>query len=601
MLYQPHQSRFQYGHPLTRPYFPPPKYQYNSAFRNTAASIRPTKQLQSTGSRYSKPFKVQPQRQYFPYYYPRHTHYRDWSRKLVEASAYARKLQASRKQKLLQNKKSNPASAGIKLFVAGVNPNGNVLGQWIGQGKVNKPSQQNIAAKLPNTQFPVSASPMEQPVSIVNMNSGLPSGTPFAPKPNPQLQTSQPLQNTKTNVMSSTPNSVGAVIGDINTNLHSQPQANPFLDKESTTKLNSNGAIFSDSLGGAALGPNAHSLLQPTVAQQTSQSGNHGSVQGSQIESKQPNANSAPLNSGYDTNTGSPSNDNIPRQGQAKNVPSSNDQHPPINKVPGNMRGNSALVPLRNTAPPLPVRVPPSQMKAAYKPVTGAVTGASQASLSTMTPAMKNIMQPPKGLALYSTNIDKSTAQKLNVGLMSTSTSRPTSRQIVVTQPSTYNKNSGSRNSLPGNTNRDQTQLDRELALKNILFPPPARNHVDGTTAHVASNPFQKQQPQQFSQPGQVDNMIPSFPAFRYNANLPATGQTSFNSYQRNNIPHFPSADRKKKSIVPQHNSVPYKSSFPLMLHKISPYFKMKRNLKQMASEQAKARRRFLELQRKLA
>ncbi|KAL9984605.1 hypothetical protein ACROYT_G006918 [Oculina patagonica] len=595
LLYRPSQSRLQYGRPLTRANFPAPRYQYNSAFRNVAP-IRPNKQLQSAyaGSQYPKTFNAQAQRRYTSYYYPHQTHYRDWSRKLIEASAYARKLQDIKKQERLQKQKSNPSNAGIKLFVAGVNRNGNVQGHWIDQGKIQKPNgqrnqeflrnkswQQNLAAKIPNTVF---VGPMQQsapPVTGVNMNNGPPSGAPVALKP---------------------------------TNLQSQTQTNSLHDIGSTTKPNSNEAILSDNLGGAALGPNAHSLLQPTTPQQASQNSALGNVQGSQSEPKQssvnpqPKANSvqshASLNLGDSVNKGSPNDGNIPRQGQTKNVPSSNVQNLPINTGMNNLQANSAQ---KNTASHLPnarltaVRGPASQTKANSKPLPGnggnlsnTVTGESQISFST--PGMKST-QPPNA-PTDSINIDKSTAQQLNAGLALTSASRPPSL-TVETKSSTpnavpYNNNSGSRNSVPGNVNRVQTQIDKELALKNLLFPPPAasRNQVYGT----ALNAVQKPQPQQLTQ-GQVNNMIPSFPAFRYDANLPATGQTVFNSYRRNSIPHPPSAAKNKKSFVPQHNPAPYKSSFPLMLHKISPYFKMKRNLKLVASEQAKARRRFLELQ----
>lgn len=507
------------------------------------------------------------------------------------------------------------------MFVAGVNRNGNVLGQWIDHGKTqtpngrqnqellrNKPSQQNVDAKIPNVEFLESSKAMQQsPVSTVTMNSRPPSDTALALKPNPQLQTSRPLiqnveVNTKTNAVSSTQLNLGrtAVIGGINGNLHSQTQANSFLDKGSTTRPNVNEAILSDNLGGAALGPNAHSLLQPTNGQQASQIGALGNAQGRQSETKQsntnpqPKANSiqgyGPLNFGGNVNKGSPSNANIPRQGQAKNVLSRNDQQPPVNTGTVNLQANSAQ---KNAAPPnlSAVPGPASQTKAG---LSNSVTKGTQISSTISVP---KIMRPPNALALDATNIDKTTAKKLNAGLASTSASRP--QVTVLAQPSTpnavpYNKNSASRNSVPGNVNLAQTQLDKELALKNILFPPPATssNQVYGT----ASNVFQKQQ--QPSQ-GQVDNMTPTFPAFRYNVNLPATGQTGFNSYRRNNIPHAPSAANNKKSIVPQRKPMPYKGSFPLMLHKISPYFKMKRNLKQAASEQAKARRRLLELQRK--
>ena len=402
----------------------------------------------------------------------------------------------------------------------------------------------------------------------------------------PVTMNSKPPPYTKTSVASPTQSNLGgAVIGDINRNLQSQTQANSFLKKESTTIPIVNEAILSDSLGGAALGPNAHSLLQPTNGQQASRVGALRNAPGRPSEIKQsntnprPKANSmqsySPLNAGDNVNKGSPSNVNIPAKSQAKNVLSRNDQHPSVDTATYTMPPNLSAVP-----------VAPSQTNA---DISNSIAKGMQSS-STM-PVTKN-MRPSNAVALDSTNIEKPTAQKLNAGLASTSASRP--QVTVITQPSTLSALSASRNRVPGNLNRVQTQLDKELALKNILFPPPAAssNQVYG----AASNAFQKQQ--QPSQ-GQVDNMTPTFPAFRYNVNLPETGQTGFNSYRRNNVPRAPSAANSKKSIVPRRNTVPYKSSFPLMLHKISPYFKMKRNLKQAASEQAKARRRLLELQRK--
>ena len=474
-----------------------------------------------------------------------------------------------------------------------------------GQLLANKPLKQNVAAKIPVAQLSGATGPLQQsasPVSISNMNNGPPSGTAFVAN-HPELQANQPFKNpiqhpetnTKANQLSPVPTLGGVAVGNaINANLQSQPGVDPSLGKGSTTNLNSNGAILSDKFEGAALGPKAHSLLQPNPGQQPGQSGNLMQGQGGQIgvkkasDNPQPKVNYTPLNSGNNINNVSPSNDNTPRQGQPKNVPSSSNQQPLVNKGPDNfiVLGNSLSMSLENTDSLL-------QTSASDKPVPGR----SQASSPKQ--VMKNI-QPPKDLALDSANVDKSTAQELNAGLAFTSASRPPS-QTVVTQPSSPNsapndKNSASRNNLPGSVSRDQTQLDRELALKNLLFPPPAAtgNQAYGTNPRVTSNSVQAQQPQQISQ-GQVDNTIPTFPAFRYD---PAAGQTGFGSYRRNHIPHFPSANGKK-SLVPQHNKVPYKSSFPLMLHKVSPYFKMKRNLKLMASEQAKARRRLLELQRK--
>jgi len=587
LYYQLPQSRFR---PSTRTYFPPPRYQYNSAFKHFAP-IRPTKQLQSTYLGSPKVFNAQAQRRYTSYYYPHRTHYRDWSRKLVEASAFARKVQDIRKKELLQKQKTDPSSAGIKLFVAGVNDDGKVLGQWIDHGKIqkpngrqneelirNKPPQENVDSKIPNVELMGSSRAMQQsPVSTVAVSS-------------------KPLPYTKTSVASPTQSNLrGAVIGDIYRNLQSQTQANSFLDKGSTTIPNVNEAILSDNLGGAALGPNAHSLLQPTIAQQAGQVDalRNAPVRPSEIKqtnsNPQPKANSiqsyGPLNAGDNVDKGSPSNGNIPGQGQAKNVLSRNDQHAPVNTASYDMQANSAQT--IASPPNLPaVPVPPSQTKAGE---SNSITKGAQIS---STASVTNNIRPPNALALDASNIDKTTAQKLNAGMASTSASRP--QVTALAQPASLGAVSASRNSVPGDENRVQTQLDKELALKNILFPPPAgsSNQVYGT----ASNAFQNQrQPSQ----GQADNMIPTFPAFRYNFNLPATGQTGLNSYRRNSISRLPSAAKSKKSIMPKRNTVPYKSSFPLMLHKISPYFKMKRNLKQAASEQAKARRRLLELQRK--
>ena len=477
------------------------------------------------------------------------------------------------------------------MFVAGVNRDGKVQGQWIDHGKIqkpngrqnedlirNKPPPENIDTKIPNVDLMGSSSAMQQsPVSTVTMNS--------KPSPYTKISVASPTQS----------NLGGAVIGDIYRNLQSQTQAHSFLDKGSTTIPNVNEAILSDNLGGAALGPHAHSLLQPTIAQQAGQVGALRNAPGRPNEIKQTNNNPQPkadsiqsygsLNAGDNVDKGSLNNVNIPGQSQAKNVLSRNDQHSPVNTATYDVQANSAQ---KIAAPPNLSAVPvlPTQTKADE---SNSISKGTQISSAI---SVTNNIRPPNTLALDASNIDKTTTQKLNAGMASTSALRP--QVTALAQPASPIVVSASRNSVPGNVNHVQTQLDKEMALKNILFPPPAASskQVYGT----ASNAFQNQQ--QPSQ-GQVDNMIPTFPAFRYNVNLPATGQTGFNSYRRNKIPRVPSAARNKKSIVPQRNTVPYKSSFPLMLHKISPYFKMKRNLKQAASEQAKARRRLLELQRK--
>ena len=591
--YQRPQITSLYGLPPRRRYMQPPIYQYNTAYKNTAHIAR-AKQPQTglPGSQYSKIFKAQPQRQYVSYYYPHRTHYRDWSRKLLEASAFARKLQESRKQTLLRQKqRTDPSGAGIKFFVAGVNPNGKVLQQLATQGKVqnangnivsNKPLKQNFAENIPNTQLSGATRPIQlspSPATVTNMNNKPQRGPAFVVS-HPEIPASPPLQDqnaktkTSSNEMSPRPLSVGMTVGnDKNANLQSQPRLIPSFNKGSST--NSNGAILSDKFEGAALGPKAHSLLQPTPALRSSQSGNLPHFHAD--ENKKPNMSHISLGSGISLNNGSPANDYTLTQEEQRNAPTGKDQNQLINKGSGNLLGNSPSITQDNSHPLL-------QTSISDKPAQGG----SQASLTTQ--EMKNV-QASASPALNSANVDKSTAQELKAGLVFASPSR-TPSQALVTQPSRpriapNGKNSFSRNDLPGGFIHDpQTQLDKELALKNLLFPPPAvsKNQAFGTNPVVPSNSAQFQQPQQGPR-AQVDNMIPTFPAFRYD--------------RRHNIPQSPSRI-DKKSFVPQNNKVPYKGSFPLMLHKFSPYFKMKRNLKQVASEQAKARRRFLELQRKL-
>lgn len=587
---------------------------------------------------YSQADKPKPQGQYISYYYPHRTHYRDWSRKVLQASAYARKWQIAREQKLLLRKqKSNKGGAGIKLFVAGINQNGNVQGKWIDQNNFQNPNdqknqelarykslQQNVAATTTNAQSSVSTQPIQQsspPVVTTNLNSGLPSSNPAVTKLKAPLLTNPPDKTNQFSATQGTANSVSVAVGAKNPNPQPQAQSNSLPDKGSTTKTNVNGGILSDNLGGAVLGPNAHSLLQSATSQQTPGGGAAGNRQGGVGALTQSNTNlspkvnsiqnHAPPKSGENVNTNL-LNNNIPIQGQGKNVLYSNDQHQQTNRSPGNAQSNLNLAPQRNTAPSPNANQAPSlqqesKPQVGITPVTGiasvaknggSTSGAAPGSnqISSISSQMKTA-QPLKGLALETANIDKTTAQKLNAGLTTTPVSRPPPKPAY-SQPSNMiaasnNRNLASQNSAPGNTNANQDLIKSELALKNLLFPPPStiRNQVSGYNPLVSSNAVPKNvSPQQ---------MVPSFPAFRYHAKLPVTGQTGFNTYRRNNIPHVATAPNNPKSLVPQHGPVPYKSSFPLTLHKISPYFKMKRNLKQMSSEPAKARRRFLELQSK--
>lgn len=541
--FQPQQRKFQSQHPLTRPYFSDRRYQYNSPFRNAGEPNQPMKSTQSAfaASPYSQTIKPQPQGQYISFYHPHRTRYRDWSRKVLEANAYARKWQIAQQQKhLLRNQNVNQGGAEIELFVAGINPAGNV--------------QQSFS-----------------PFVAPNMNSGLPNHKPTLPKLQPQLMTNTPSHNTnqvsstqgKANSITPNANSGVVTVGVKNQSLQPNAQANSLFDKASTAKSNLNQAILSDSLGGAVLGPNAHSLLQSDTLQETPWSATNGNSHAAMRAPGQHKANSlqnyAPHIPGQNANTNL-QNKNIPGQGQDKN---SNNQNLADSKGAVNLQSNSLnSLPQNNLAHPSP--------NANLAPNRGQELMKNQVKTA----------QPSKSLALGAVHIDKSTTQTFNGGMLSEPASRPES-QVGLSPPSLPNatptkKNLASRNGAPVNANPNQTPLDREMALKNILFPPPAAT---------------KNQAMQ-SAPAQ---MVPSFPAFRYDANHPETGQVGLNSYRKNNIPRANS----RKSLVSQHNPVPYKSSFPLMLHKITPYFKMRRNLKQTSSGQARARRRFLELQRK--
>ena len=577
--YQPQQRKFQSQYPLTRPYFSDRRYQYK-AFRNAGKANPLMKSPQSTfaASSYSQTMKPQPQGQYISFYYPQRTRYRDWSRKVFEANAYARKWQIAQQQKhLLRNQKVNQGGAEIKLFVAGVNPTGNVQAQWIDHNrfpKQNDQNNQNTAVANSNTLPPGSAKSFQtsfSPVAAPSMNSDLPNHKPTLPKLQPQLITNRPSHNanqvssTQGKASSITPNANSGLVsvGVKNQSLQPNAQTNSLFDKASTAKSNLNQAILSDNLGGAVLGPNAHSLLQSDTLQETPWSGTNGNSHAGMRAPGQHKANSlqnyAPHIPGPNANTNL-QNKNIPGQGQDKN---SNNQNLAGSKGAVNVQSNSLnSLPQNNLAHSSP--------NANLSPNRGQELMKSQVKTA----------QPSESLALGAAHMEKSTPQTFNGGLVSEPASRPES-QVGLSPPSPPNatptkKNLASRNGAPVNTNPNQTPLDREMALKNILFPPPTAT---------------KNQAMQ-SAPGQ---MVPSFPAFRYDANHPETGQIGLNNYRKNNIPRVNS----RKSLVSQHNPVPYKSSFPLMLHKISPYFKMRRNLKQTSSGQARARRRFLELQRK--
>ena len=269
----------------------------------------------------------------------------------------------------------------------------------------------------------------------------------------------------------------------------------------------------------------------------------------------------------------------IPGQKQSEKIPLEKEQHTSVSELP--IQGDSNFQSLKNPNPPL--LGASSSIKAGQELTPANSTGVANNGVKNL----QSIPQYSQDLPLDTHNMDKTTAQILNSRLTSISASRPQSEVKYspnsASSANTIPKNTAvvTRNSAPGKDTSKEALINRELALKNILFPPPSETRklpYGGTQKNVT--------PQQ---------TVPSFPAFRYNENRPVSSQFSFNSNRRDEIAHPPN----RKWLVPQSNPVPYKSSFPLMLHKISPYFKMKRNLKQMANGQAKARRRFLELQSK--
>lgn len=535
-------------------YFPAPRYsQYNPSFRNYGHTLQPSLSVQSpffASSPNSQSLSVRPHEPYISYYYPHKTHFKDWSRKVLQAGDYAKKWQTARTQKLLlANQKANQGSGGIKFFVAGINKNGNMQSQWVGQTQLHKPNDG----------------------STMNFKTALASNGPLDSKLQAQLVANPTM------LQQQSPTQVNPVSN--NTNLAAEPvsitqqtQTNSFHDKGSRENANSNHTSLSDNLAGAVLGPNAHSLLQLAVSQQTpADSTTFAPHQGVVGTSSYFNKEQSPVTNVPESR--------IPVQKQSEKLLSEKEQHSSVIELPVQVNSNSQ--PLKN--PNAPLRSASSSIKAGQELTPANTTGVANNEVKNL----QSIPQYSQDLPLDTHNMDKTTAQMLNLRLTSISASRPQSEVKYspnsASSANTIPKNTAvvTRNSAAGKDISKEALINKELALKNILFPPPSvtRNLPFGGTQKNVT-------PQQ---------IVPSFPAFRYNENRPVSSQFSFNTNRRDEIAH----PLNRKWLVPQFNPVPYKSSFPLMLHKISPYFKMKRNLKQMANGQAKARRRFLELQSK--
>lgn len=536
-------------------YFPAPRYsQYNPSFRsrNSGHTLQPSLPEQSpfvASSPYSQTLSARPHEPYISYYYPHKTHFKDWSQKVLQAGDYAKKWQTARKQKLLlANQKANQGSGGIKFFVAGINKNGNMQSEWVGQTQLQKPNDG----------------------STVNVKTALASNGPLDSKLQPQLVSNPTM------LQQQSPIQVNLVSN--NTNLAAEPvsitqqtQTSSFQDKGSRENANSNHTILSDNLAGAVLGPNAHSLLQSATSQQTPVSTTLATHQGVVGTFSNFNKEQSPVTNVPDSR--------IPGEKQSEQILLEKEQHTSVSELP--IQGDSNSQHLRNpNAPPLGTSL---SIKAGKEVTPADKTGLADNGVKNL----QSIPQYSQDHPLDTHNMDKTTAQILNSRLTSISASRPQSEVKYspnsASSANTIPKNTAvvTRNSAPERGTSKEAFINRELALKNILFPPPS------VTRNLPSAGTQKNvTPQQ---------TVPSFPAFRYNENGPVSSQFSFSTNRRDEITHPPN----RKWLVPQSNPVPYKSSFPLMLHKISPYFKMKRNLKQMANGQAKARRRFLELQSK--
>ncbi|XP_068708531.1 uncharacterized protein [Montipora foliosa] len=582
--YQPRTFQSQSSFP--RPYFPGPRFQTNPDFRKADQTnwSMPRQQTGFPNSPYPQVAKPQTQRQYRLNNYPQRIRYRDWSQKVLAANAYALHLQneiAKQRKPLPHNQKPSQGGAEIKVFVAGVNANGKLQGEWISQNRFGNRIDQRIAAAN-NAQSPALWNPSQQRASAfaaTSVNNVLQSNQPSPPKPATQGTTNSlpfnanygPSAVGNTNRNSPNANSGLRPLEGRHGNLQPGTQTYSFLEKGSVTKPSSFGAVLSDNLGGAVLGPNAHSLLQSETSQQSPLNANSGGLRrGDGATTQRPKFN--PSTPGQKTNINLQGK-YIPASGQNKVI---SDQKHVVSKRPGNRQVNLInFLPQKNVAPFLPNAS--SLQKGGLKSVQGGL----------------KTQGPRKGLPLDPTYVDKTTAQKLSAGLAAIPDSKRKSEGP--TKPSSSAtlayKNSPLKDMSPWNSNPSQTNLDTEVALKNFLSAPrtSATNQVVQRVSSVPSNAVGKGLSAQ--------QVIPSFPAFRYEPNNPDIRQRIYKGYRRNNIPNPSFAANNRKYHVPQHGPVPYKDSFPLMLRKISPYFKMKRNLKHIASGQAKERRRLLELQ----
>ena len=573
-------------------YYPDPRYRYNSRFTSQTGAGQTnwpmTRQQTALGNFvHSQP---QPRRQFNSNYYPQRKHYRDWSQKVLAANAYERQVENEMaKQHRLSPQEGNINHGGgeIQVFVAGVNANGKLQGEWINEKKFendlrnqrlikNKPSAQNVASAVTNTRLSAPSNFIQQGVyasSARNSNSGILKNQPTFSK----------LAGTQTKTNSLSYKEYVTSRHDPNTNSGLPTAEFKYQNLQPGTQTNNNvsaekprlhGTILSDNLGGAVLGPNAHSLLQSESLQQNPSSGSLGNLPGGVSSPIQPNRNPAPKSNllPMDGHAAPGQNSNANVHGQNKNA---NTQHGNV-KSPANLHGNLLdSLPRKNVASHSP-------NINSFPATFGHISMQDQVTNG----------GPRKGLALDPAHIDKTTAQNLSaeLAIITGSKERSKGNTKQSSNAASTNKKTSSKASAPENSNPNHGRLDTELALKKFLSSPnEVVRPLSGLSPNLVENGLSSQQ------------AMPSFPAFRYEANHPDTRQGIFNGYRRDNIPHPPFSVNEKKVQVPHRGPLPYKGSFPLMLHKISPYLKMKRNLKLTSSNgKGKERRRLLELQSKL-
>ena len=680
------QKKLKYTYPFSRAYFPL-RNRYHPGLLTSEKRRYPLKPLQAgfetIGSRrYLHHLNSRYNSVYTPYYYPHRTHYRDWSRKLAKESVVSRRLDIIRKQNApLQNRNLHQGDAGVKFFVTGIRP----PGQWMNEANVRLQTghpdlhlvgksslQQNIATssapyekqspssfngvvgknKYQETHFPTPNIRFHQKSFVdgkgnaASLNSNR-LGIPLKEK---NLQN----QNQALKVMTKqVPAALtkGTLTEASDPAMRSSLQTSPYSNHVSaalTTNDKANGLIKSENLEGATLGPYAHSLLQQNVspkllalqAQDTSPKRRQGPSSGSVQNRHLPQSGLKALGNVKDNSSSTPSHPNLGLD--AMSTPQIISIQPTTPEF--QLFSHTLTSPLQrhfqNGGSARGSSLPPPALVAQANNATEILVGGSKVNLKNGNNDLSHNVMRTTQLPVKSPGIRKtqplmsipSNYVNANNKLIAPRPSGPStftstfknSAPKVMLSPTLPNKSPYHiKNTWPRNTGVNNALSNRELALKNILFPPVSAPISPGllTTQRIPPNVFQRStmSQQQFRSPAPTEQqrqLLRSGSAFpskkqiphlsgndlRVNrldsVNVPLTRQEIVSSYQQNNILRdaHPSY---KKSIAAQHVAMPFENSFPIVLHKVSPYFKMKRNLMRIANEQAKERRRLLELQRK--